>query len=629
MPGSIFDDSFQTAIPQLDTKSIWAASILRNNALDFTPITKSFKEIGKVFTDAEDNLKKYNTASLTSYLDTMPWEARLRLQKTGINPAMLLAKEGIPVDLADKELSKAYKDSYDNARQNYTADWIAKTLPSIPYQDWISYMMGERPDLFADLNENADLVNNKDFRDALTGRLQSAANQFLISFDADHKITPQRAVAENKTIDQLRWEEANDAERSVLQHATNQFGNDLQLTTTSWADAAVADANKGQTPEKRAAGTVQNVNATVPKEGYKQSDNLLQKYLREFVPLYKEYVDDPNRTEFDNRYDVSFSEFAKYNLTEQQMREIQEAGYDLDTFTEDLGKAAETFDYKKNWTPSYNQTWGTYPQNPSLEQRRAWEFRYRKYNTAHPELAKQLTDTTVALNVEGVKKQLSKQKPDLVKQLTDPKVKKEAVNAIKQYLEDNLKRNYGADSLYYKVIGQPVVNAVIQSYAEDAKSRREVDKGIADDVMLQAEERLNNSSILMASGTKGGLNLLDNESMQRRVSRVNYELENALPPEVKVIYENTPPRGQKRILALALRELGGRDSYYLDPLKDQEAKARIVELGGDGGNQRLKTNEFLQVVRDIYEAETGNAPSSLLRLNEVLDRSTGNISRNQ
>ena len=626
MPGSLFDDSFQTAIPQLDTKSIWAASILRNNALDFTPITNSFKEIGKVFTDAEDNLKKYNTASLTSYLDTMPWEARLRLQKKGINPAMFLAREGIPVDIADKELSKAYKDSYDNARQNYTADWIAKTLPSIPYQDWVSYMMGDKPDLFADLNENADLVNNKDFRDALTSRLQSAANQFLISFDADHKITPQRAVAENKTIDQLRWEEANDAERSVLQHATNQFGSDLQTTATQWSNAYIADANKGLSPTQKAEGTVQNVNSPPPAEGNKQSNELMQKYLRELVPLYKEYVDDPNRTEFDYRTDVPFSEFVKYKLTEQQMKEIQKAGFDLATFTEDLGKAAETFDYKKGWTPSYNQTWGTYPQNPSKDQKRDWEFRYKKINTANPEFAKQVTDNTIALKVESIKEQLNKQAPELVKRLTDPKVDKDTVNAIKQQLEDNLKSNYGGDSLYYKTVGQPVINAVIQSYAEDAKSRREVDKGIADNVMLQAEERLNNSSLLMDQGTRGGLNALDNKPIQSKVMRVNYELENSLPPEVKVIYDKTPSRGQKRILALALRELGGRDPYYLDRFpKDQDAKVKIEELGGGGGNQRLKTNEFLQAVKDIYEAETGNTSGSLLRLNELQKQSVGNI----
>lgn len=629
MPGSLFDDSFQTAIPQLDTKSIWAASILRNNALNFKPITDSFKEIGKVFTDAEDNLRNYNTASLTSYLDTMPWEARLRLQKKGIDPAMFLAREGVPVNLADKDLRKAYKDSYDNARQNYTADWIAKTLPSIPYQDWVSYMMGEKPDLFDDLNGNADLVNNKDFRDALTGRLQSAANQFLISFDADHRITPQRAVAENKTIDQLRWEEANDSERSVLQHATNQFGNDLQTSATQWANAYIADAGKAQSPEQRAAGTLQNVNASVPEGGFKNSDDLMQKFLRGLVPDYKEYADNPNRTEYDYRYNVSFAEFAADNVLDKYGKEIEEAGYDPVRFVEDFEKAAEAFDYKKDWTASYNQTWGFYPQKPSKEQKRDWEFRYNKLNTANPELAKQLTDTTIAINVEKMKEQLNKQAPDLVRQLTDPKVNKEAVNAIKQHLEDNLKSNYGSDSLYYKVVGQPVVNAVIQSYAEDAKSRGEVARGIANDVMLQAEERLNNSAILTDVGTKGGLNALDNTPIQNKVMKVNYELENSLPPEVKAIYDKTPPRGQKRILALALRELGGRDPHYLDRFSDQDAKAKIEELGGGGGNQRLKTNEFLQTVRDIYEVETGNASGVLLRMNELQKQAVENIDQKQ
>lgn len=132
--GGIFDSSFQTALPQLNTEKQLMAMLMRNNALNFQPVIDSLKGVGKVFSDAEDNLKKANTSAAQRYLENMPWEDRLALEKKG-DPLMTLAQEGIPLDLADAELNKAYSDSRTKARKDKTADWVATKLPMIGYND--------------------------------------------------------------------------------------------------------------------------------------------------------------------------------------------------------------------------------------------------------------------------------------------------------------------------------------------------------------------------------------------------------------------------------------------------------------------------------------------------------------
>lgn len=605
MPGSLFDDSFQTAIPQLDTKSIWAASILRNNALDFTPITNSFKEIGKVFTDAEDNLKKYNTASLTSYLDTMPWEARLRLQKKGINPAMFLAREGIPVDIANKELSKAYKDSYDNARQNYTADWIAKTLPSIPYQDWVSYMMGEKPDLFDNLDSNADLVNNKDFRDALTSRMQSAANQFLISFDADHGITPQRAIAERKTIDQLRWEEANDAERSVLQHATNQFTNDLQTTTTNWSDKYREDyiANlpaRDKTNLSPDDSYTQFPNSSAnSSRSYKEAAALA---LPELARRYYEWsakTEDPRRIsmEFPNWVDALEDDDEIFAMFNGDQGRIQ-------AFKNDLIEAAKTFKYDNHTNYRQGDLLPTYEDEDDLG------YYYDRLMKTHPDKAKAMLEDTVKKKRTQYEQWLkTSNNPEIVKMreaLNNPGVNKEVVQGYLNTELEKARAQYANPESWE--LNNVVIPAITRFFNESnvrAVHNAAGEAAQREDNYKIAVKKLNDNPIVRAMAGQGrsGSDLFSSKEALAALEPVKEELYEILPDKAKqrIAQYSLAERNMVFMGALGLITNGNYQQYR--SMKAQDAKKAVLEFKGQ--NRLVNSaefNELLEIIEAIHES---------------------------
>lgn len=605
MPGSLFDDSFQTAIPQLDTKSIWAASILRNNALDFTPITNSFKEIGKVFTDAEDNLKKYNTASLTSYLDTMPWEARLRLQKKGINPAMFLAREGIPVDLADKELSKAYKDSYDNARQDYTADWIAKTLPSIPYQDWVSYMMGEKPDLFADLNSNADLVNNKDFRDALAGRLQNAANQFLISFDADHGITPQRAIAERKTVDQLRWEEANDAERSVLQHATNQFTSDLQTTTTNWANEIYKDW-KGTLPAQDSANqSAENALREHPNITPDSPRDYSGEVKLALPELAREYYEWSAKTEDPRRSPIEFSYYLENLPDDHKVFSIFNGDQGkIQAFRNALTEAAPNFKYENH--TNYRQG----DILPKFEDEDDLDYYYARLLKTHPEKAKAMLEDTVKKKRTQYEQWLkTSNNPEIVEMreaLNNPSVNQEVVQGYLNTEIEKARKQYANPESWE--LNNVVIPAITRFFNEsNARAIRNAagEAKQQEDNYKNAVKKLNDNPIVRAMAGQGrsGSDLFSSREALAALEPVEAELYEILPDKAKQRISQYSPTERNMVLMGALGLITNGLYQQYRGMKAQDAKKAVLKFQGQGRLiNSAEFNEFLELIDIIHKS---------------------------
>lgn len=147
MTGSIYDSGFNTPLPNTDIAGQLMALRMRNKALDAEPIISGLSDIGKVFTDAAADQRKANTAILQRKIDMLTPEQMESLVTQGIDPITEAYKRGIPINIADAALNKAWDADIVNAQKEAGNKWVATVLPVIPYEDRLALLQGD-PNVF-------------------------------------------------------------------------------------------------------------------------------------------------------------------------------------------------------------------------------------------------------------------------------------------------------------------------------------------------------------------------------------------------------------------------------------------------------------------------------------------------
>lgn len=147
MAGSIYDSDFNTPLPNTDVATQLMALRMRNAALDAKPLITGLSTIGKVFTDAAADQRKANTAILQRKIDMLTPEQMESLVTQGIDPITEAYKQGIPINVADAALNKAWDTDVVNAQKEAGNKWVATVLPVIPYEDRLALLQGN-PDVF-------------------------------------------------------------------------------------------------------------------------------------------------------------------------------------------------------------------------------------------------------------------------------------------------------------------------------------------------------------------------------------------------------------------------------------------------------------------------------------------------
>lgn len=138
----IYDSGFNTPLPNTDITGQLIALNMRNKALDAKPTISGLSAIGKVFTDAAEDQRKANTAILQRRLDTLNPAQVESMIAQGIDPVVEAYKQGIPVNIDDIELNKAWRTNILDAQKAQGEKWVTTVLPSIPHKDKLELLRG-------------------------------------------------------------------------------------------------------------------------------------------------------------------------------------------------------------------------------------------------------------------------------------------------------------------------------------------------------------------------------------------------------------------------------------------------------------------------------------------------------
>lgn len=138
----IYDSGFNTPLPNTDITNQLIALRMRDAALDAKPVISGLSAIGKVFTDAAADQRKANTAILQRRLDALnPTQVEAMIAQ-GIDPAIEVYKQGIPINIDDAELNKAWRANILDAQKAQGDKWVTTVLPSIPHKDKLELLKG-------------------------------------------------------------------------------------------------------------------------------------------------------------------------------------------------------------------------------------------------------------------------------------------------------------------------------------------------------------------------------------------------------------------------------------------------------------------------------------------------------
>ena len=574
MPGSIFDDSFQTAIPQLDTKAIWTANLLRDKARSLDGVLTSLDKIGKVFTDAEDSLKKANTASLGNYLKSMPWDQRIALEQAEFNPAVLLAQSGVPVDISNAELNKASQDSYAAARKDKTANWVTTMLPRISQRDWVDYMMGKRPNLFRDYGMDAtmDFANNEDLRQDVQAARKAAANLFVKSFDADHKINPIDAVKRGMTIDEWRWSVASPEERSVLAQADKDYSDKPQEIATAVADALLKEQLAAATPEDRANMKATDLPPNATPITLQDKEPWIKKILGKAAVDYINNMLNPNYNNFG--YDVvPFYEYASehYDLDNPELTSEVRALLD---------KYGRTFDLTPYWGRSPSAALPGLDPNSNVTEEDLNKY-YKRLEALNPKEYKKRHAQYVTNNAEMLKKYITKED---MQQLTTPGVNTAVVDGIKKKYTEPYKRKYTKE--YYDRNIEPTWNRVFEDIQREAADNERRRAAMYKETNTTATQNLNNNRLVkLIAGDTGAPSVdakatLINKDTSLHLKDVKAVLEEVMPEDVQKVYSGLDDEGKAMLLTLTLAWLGNGDYRVFARYSEKDRQQEIRKLKG-------------------------------------------------
>lgn len=138
----IYDSGFNTPLPNTDITGQLIALNMRNKALDAKPVISGLSAIGKVFTDAAEDQRKANTAILQRRLDTLNPAQVESMIAQGIDPVVEAYRQGIPVNIDDIELNKAWRTNILDAQKAQGEKWVTTVLPSIPHKDKLELLRG-------------------------------------------------------------------------------------------------------------------------------------------------------------------------------------------------------------------------------------------------------------------------------------------------------------------------------------------------------------------------------------------------------------------------------------------------------------------------------------------------------
>ena len=574
MPGSIFDDSFQTAIPQLDTKAIWTANLLRDKARSLDGVLTSLDKIGKVFTDAEDSLKKANTASLGNYLKSMPWDQRIALEQAGFNPAVLLAQNGVPVDISDAELNKASQDSYAAARKDKTANWVTTVLPRISQRDWVDYMMGKRPNLFRDYGMDAtmDFANNEDLRQDVQAARKAAANLFVKSFDADHKINPIDAVKRGMTIDEWRWSVASPEERSVLAQADKDYSDKPQEIATALANVALKEQLATATPEARKDMKATDLPPNATPIELQDTEPWIKKTLGEAAVDYINKMLDPTYNNFG--YDViPFYEYASehYDLDNPELTDEMRALLD---------KHGRTFDLTPYWGRSPSAALPGLDPKSNVTEQDLIKY-YKRLEAINSEEYKKRHAQYVTNNAEMLKKYITKED---MKQLTTPGVNTAVVDGIKKKYMEPYKRKYTKE--YYDRNIEPTWNRVFEDIQREAADNERRRAAMYKETSTTATHNLNENRLIKMIGGDTGAPSVDAKAILTSkdtglyIKDVKAVLEKVMPEDVQKVYSGLNDEGRHMLLTLTLAWLGDGDYKAFARYSKEDQQKEILKLIG-------------------------------------------------
>lgn len=604
MPGSIFDDSFQTAIPQLDTKAIWTANLLRDKARSLDGVLTSLDKIGKVFTDAEDSLKKANTASLGNYLKSMPWDQRIALEQAGFNPAVLLAQSGVPIDIANAELNKASQDSYAAARKDKTANWVTTMLPRISQKDWVDYMMGKRPNLFRDYGMDAtmDFANNEDLRQDVQAARKAAANLFVKSFDADHKINPIDAVKRGMTIDEWRWSIASPEERSVLAQADKDYSDKPQEIATAVANALLKEQLDSATPEARAVMKATDIPKNATPIVLQDKEPWIKKILGEAAVDYINKMLDPNYNNFE--YDViPFYEYASehYDLDNPELTAEVRALLD---------KYGRTFDLTPYWGRSPSAALPGLDPKSKVSEEDLNKY-YKRVEALSPETYKKRHAQYVTNSAEMLKKYITKED---MQQLTTPGVNTAVVDGIKKKYTEPYKRKYTKE--YYDRNIEPTWNRVFEDIQREAADNEKRRAAMYKETNTVATQNLNKNYLVKLAGGNSGADIVDGRSILtseeagKHIKDVKAELIEVMPDDIQQVYNGLDDEGKRMLLVLTLSWLGNGNYRAFAHLSKEKQQEEILKLKGlKNSNLDLPYREAVKHIQAMQPYNDKHSPA--------------------
>ena len=275
MAGSIFDGSFQTALPETSgpLNLMAAALAARQKALDPTSIFSGLKSAGKVFTDMESELKKSNTALLQRHLDAMSPSQIEQMVANGVDPVKEAFLAGVPINGADTELNKAWDTDITDAGTQLANRWVATVLPTLSHEARMELMSSNDPAVWTKYGLSSFARISPDVQQQIKTALQDAATAELRYRTA--QLDPNSLVAEGKTPVAKITEDLN---KTIMDNAN---WNDPTLTGEL---GKFYDAGKAiYTDQSTLAGTTSNTER-MPGGVYgaKESDTVNTQFDRQY-----------------------------------------------------------------------------------------------------------------------------------------------------------------------------------------------------------------------------------------------------------------------------------------------------------------------------------------------------------
>ena len=142
MPG-IFEQSFNTPLPNTDIAGQLVALRMRNEAMKPDGIIKGLSQVGKVFTDAAEEQRAANTALLQRRLDMLNPAQIEQMIAQGIDPVAEAYNADIPINVDDEALNKAWRANIIDAQIAQGNKWVTTVLPTIPHEDKLKLLHGD------------------------------------------------------------------------------------------------------------------------------------------------------------------------------------------------------------------------------------------------------------------------------------------------------------------------------------------------------------------------------------------------------------------------------------------------------------------------------------------------------